>query len=184
MAHEHTVAKRYARALFRLASSRAELEGTLKELAVATEALASEAATIEFWASPVHDAAEKKRVLDGALERLGDALGQLTGNLVRVLFKNGRLALLPAVAGSFSEMAEAAAGRIGVEVKTAMALEESHLAALKERLGEALGGEVILAVKEDPSLLGGIVVKVEDTVYDASAAGRLERFMGRLAPGQ
>lgn len=184
MAHEHAIATRYARALFRLANSRGELEGTLKELVVATEALASEAAVIDFWASPVHAANEKKRVLDGALERLGDALGQLTGSFVRVLFKNGRLAVLPAVMGRFSEMAKAAAGRIDVEVRTAMALDESHLAALKQRLGEAFGGEAILTVEEDPSLLCGIVVRVKDTVYDASAAGRLERFMGRLAPGQ
>ena len=71
-------------------------------------------------------------------------------------------------------------GRMEVQVATAAPLEEPQLEALKQQLGKLLGAEVVVKAEVDPSLIGGLVVRVGDTVYDGSVANQLAQLRQQM----
>jgi len=78
------------------------------------------------------------------------------------------------------QVAERGAGRMHVEVTAAVTLDEEQRERLRRQLRDKFHREPILSVRVDPDLLGGLVVKVDDWVYDSSVRGRLERIRNQL----
>ncbi len=177
------VCQRYAKAFFRLARSLDRIKEMGRELSLCAEVLSGDASVERFWTRPVASLERKERILSGALDSLGEAVGDRTRRFMHVLLKNGRLGLIEQIHAAYSRMAEAAAGKVPVEVRTAMPLDEERRTALEGALSAKFGGSVILEVKEDASLLAGLTVRARDVLYDGSARGRLERFLRRLESG-
>ncbi|MHC4712501.1 MAG: ATP synthase F1 subunit delta [Planctomycetota bacterium] len=178
------VCKRYAKAFFRLARSLDRIEEMGRELALCAEALSGDVSVERFWATPVASLNRKEHILDEALDSLGDAMGEPARKFMHVLVRNGRLGLIGHIREAYSRMAEAAAGEVPVIVHTAMPLGGEQRRALEGALSAKFGGGVILEMKEDPSLIAGLTVRVRDVLYDGSARGRLERFLRRLETGE
>lgn len=96
--------------------------------------------------------------------------------LLGVLAANGRLGLIEAVSQQFGKILDQRAGRIDVSVATAVELDDQQREQLQRVLTQALRAEPILHTAVDAELIGGLVVKVGDTVYDGSVAGDLARL--------
>jgi F-type H+-transporting ATPase subunit delta len=105
---------------------------------------------------------------------------QFFTNFLRVLARHERLELLPLILGDAWLAHEARAGRKRVKVRTAVPLSDDQLAAIKQRLATAFSFEPVLIPEVDPSLIGGLVVQIGDTVHDASLSTKIRNLRHRL----
>ncbi len=128
--------------------------------------------------SPALAAAEKDRIL---VDTFAGRTLPLLLTFLRVLNRNGRLAILRLVAREARAAWDRRQNRRHVQVRSAVPLDEGQLAALRDRLATLLRATPVLHTHVDPALIGGLVLQVDDHVYDASVrTGYLERFRRQL----
>ena len=111
---------------------------------------------------------------------LGQKTSPLTVNLISFLVGAGRARELPAIVGRLVERAAAARQREVAEVRAAIMLDEEQQRRLREALERATGKQVELKVIQDPSVIGGLVARVGDTVIDGSVRRRLDQLRESL----
>ena len=127
-----------------------------------------------FVADPRLDGAEQKRAAFAVLQEAG--IGAEVRNLVGVLIINRRLSRLPEVAASFGALLAARRGQQVAEVTTAHPLSDTQRAQITARLTEAGYSGVQLRESIDPSLLGGLVLRIGSRLYDNSLKSKLQRL--------
>ncbi|MCO6458018.1 MAG: ATP synthase F1 subunit delta [Pirellulaceae bacterium] len=115
----------------------------------------------------------RERLLDQAF---GGRMNPLLLNFLKVVTRHGRMDCLRAIHSAAHYQFNQLRGRVAVEVRTAAPLEDDLRQQISNRLAAALGREVVLHCRVQPDLIGGIVVRVGDTVYDASVVNRLARI--------
>lgn len=101
-------------------------------------------------------------------------------NFVQLLLENGRMILLPEIAAIFEEMRAADEGFVEVDVFTAFPLDKSNLDTLNAKLEKVLRKKVHMQVAEDKSLIGGVLVRAGDRVFDGSVKGQLQNLRKAL----
>jgi F-type H+-transporting ATPase subunit delta len=99
---------------------------------------------------------------------------------LKVLAHHGRLNLIRAARAEFDKQYNALRGRVAVELRTAAPAEEALRREVTERMRKLLAAEPLITTVVDPSLVGGLVVTVGDTVYDGSLATRLKQFRSQI----
>ena len=169
-----SLARRYARALFALASEKNEHEKIgkdLRELAAVIKESTELAVTL---ANPAIPGSSRRKVMEGLMQRLG--VTPTTTNFVRLLVDRDRLGALPDISRELDVMIDDKAGRIAAEVVSATELSKAQVAELTKRLEKLSGKKVQLTTRQDPELLGGVVAKVGDVIYDGSLRRQLERL--------
>ncbi len=120
------------------------------------------------------------RVTDLVLDVCGDGLSATMANFVRVLGEGRRLGTGPAVARLFEEERRRRAGRSAVEIVSAYALDPPHVELLAGAVRRRLGHAVTLETSVDESLIGGVVIRIGDSVVDASLKGRIDQLTQSL----
>ena len=163
---------RYARALFALALEGGSLAAVEASLRTLTQALAESADFSALVASPIVGRGAAGAAVAGVAERLGT--DGLTKNFLGVLAANRRLALLPAVIRDFAALNADRKGEVTATVTAAHALTEAQRQALAAKLKAGIGRDVALDVTVDPSILGGLVVRVGSRMIDSSLKTRLD----------
>ena len=167
-----SVAGRYASALFELASDEgkvAEVEGDL----TAFQALSDDSADfMRMIRSPVISSDDQEKALGAILSKAG--IGALTINFFKLLAKNRRLFAASDVVRDFQSLAARSRGEVRAEVTAAAALSDAQVADLKAALKASVGKDVTLAQKVDPSILGGLIVKLGSRMVDNSLKTKLE----------
>lgn len=177
------VAFSYARALFQLADGaggRAKLEEIADELEQILELVRSDRRFREFIVSPILDR-----------QRRGDALrhilnGRVTDLLLRfllVLNQKNRLGHIEPIARAFDAMLQESFGRVEVDVITAAPVDDAQAESIRELVQRALGQEPVLHRSVDPSMLGGIKLRIGDQLVDGSVSGRLRRLRESIVAG-
>lgn len=167
-----SIAMVYAEALFELAEEQeltAEIRQELTDIAALLDA--NEAFAV-FLDTPAVGRDEKTAVIRKVFE------GQVTPlmfHFLLILAKKDRLSLIREVRRSFEKLEDAQAGRVKGSLTTAVTLSEQEQSRLREQIGRALRKTVQLQNVVDPTILGGLVLKVEDTVMDLSVRGALEQ---------
>jgi len=175
MARRDTAARRYAEAAFQVARESDALDRWQADLAVLDETLA----VPELRALIEHPAvafADKERVLRRAVADVGDE----PLNLILLMIRRGRPGAIPAMRGHFEELVRRRRGIARAEIRSALPLDKEDRAELEGTLARLVGREVELTELVDPSLIGGISVRIGDRLYDASIRSRLERLRARL----
>ena len=165
---------RYARALFDLAiegKSLAKVEASLKAL---TDALAESADLKALISSPLIGRGAAGAAIAGVADGL--KLDTLTKNFLGVLAGNRRLALLPAITRDFAALTAARKGEVTASVTSAHKLSAAQQKALAAKLKAGIGRDVALDVTVDPSILGGLVVRVGSRMIDNSLKTRLDNL--------
>ncbi len=175
------IAKRYARALFELAEEEGRIEEIGRDLAVIDALFVSDSAIRDGLTSPVKSHEAKAEVLTAIIEATG--ADKMVGNFLFVMLEARKLTVLPQVNATYMAMADEATGKLRGEVITPMPLEESALQTISAALSKALGKEVILEARQDPSLMGGMVARVGNLVFDASVKTQLQRMKDTLIKG-
>ncbi|MEM7417197.1 MAG: ATP synthase F1 subunit delta [Gemmatimonadota bacterium] len=174
---DETVAKNYAETLFALASK----HGSLQEFGDAIGTVASLVETDKkfrlFLETPRIEDDAKKAVVKKAF---GSALPQLVVNFVLVTIDKRRQRLLRTISQQYHALLDAHMGREHVQVTVARPLDDAAKTMVAQRLSAALGKEAIPHVRVEPDILGGIVVRTGDTIYDGSVRRRLDGMRRRL----
>ncbi len=165
------VALRYARALFDLAEEAGETEAVDADLARLDAALAETPELARFVASPLHDAATQAGALEAVLKALG--AGDLVQRFMQVLARNRRLALLPQMIAAWRQILAQERGEVTAQIVSATKLTKAQQKKIEEALAETLSGKVHIENEVDPSLIGGLVIKVGSRMIDTSIRTRL-----------
>jgi F-type H+-transporting ATPase subunit delta len=173
-----SLARRYARALVQIGVAAGNLDQLGADLRAFAAAMKISAELVSSLTNPAIRRSDRRKVIDAVLAHLGAA--PATRNLVSVLLDGERIATLPMISREVDSMIEARAGRVSAEVASAAELTPAQLAQLTTVL-ERLSGKKIDVVKRlDPSLIGGVVAKVGDVVYDGSLRSQLHLLRDEL----
>jgi len=169
-----SLAGRYASALFEFARDQRQIESVGKSLEELSQALLDSKEFNELVTSPLVSREEAGRAFAALAPPL--RLDPVTTNFLGVLARNGRKKELLAVIRSFRRLAADHRGETTAQVMTARPLSDEQLAGLRHQLGARAGREVNIDASVDPSLLGGIVVKLGSQQIDASIRTKLNRL--------
>lgn len=174
-----TVARRYASALADVIIERGERDAVQGELAAWEGMISENDPLLEAFSNPTVAYEQKGRVLNELIART--KVRSTTGNFLRILLKNQRLAELPQVNAKLAQVLDERAGVISAQVVSARAVPEGTRVLLEERLGQMTGKKPRLSFEIDESLLGGIVTRIGSTIYDGSVRNQLRRLREELA---
>lgn len=165
------VAERYARSLFDLASESNAIAKVEADLSSFERLLASSPDLDRLIKSPVFSAEDQFRAIAAIADKA--KIGGLTGNFLRVVANNRRLFSVPGIIAAYRRFAAEARGEVSADVISAHALSAAQETELKAALKSVAGKDVAINVTVDPSLLGGLVVKMGSRQIDTSLKTKL-----------
>jgi F-type H+-transporting ATPase subunit delta len=169
-----SLAGRYASALFDIARDQHQIESVGKSLDALDQALLESKDFSELVGSPLLSREAAGKAFAALAPQLN--LDPITTNFLGVLARNGRKGQLRAVIRAFRRLAAEHRGEATAEVITARQLNDDQLAQLRQQLRTRAGRDVNIDASVDPSLLGGIVVKLGSQQIDASIRTKLNRL--------
>ena len=168
------IARRYATALFDLADEQGLLDDIARDLTRLQAAVADSGDLQRLLRSPVLDRDQQGKAMAGILDAMG--VNDLTRRFIGLIAQNRRLfALSDMVRGYLDELAWRR-GEITAEVIAPRALSESQTAALRDTMQKKLGGRVTIDASIDPSMIGGLIVKVGSQMIDTSLRMQLNKM--------
>ncbi|MBI2165811.1 MAG: F0F1 ATP synthase subunit delta [Chloroflexi bacterium] len=170
-----TSAKRYAQAVFQIAEEKGQADRWLEDLARMSEGLRNEE-LVTFLNSPSVRMEHKVGVIEEAFPEVGP----LARNLLALLASRRAVELVAQVAEGYQALVDARRGILRAELVTAVEVDGDLTRRAAEGLSRFLGGEVRVIQRVDPSILGGLMVRVGDRVIDGSTRGRLEALKKEL----
>lgn len=166
------MAGRYATALFELALEAKSVDAVKADLEKFDALLADSADLRRLVRSPVFGAGEQGKALKGVIEKAG--IGGLAANFLLLLASNRRLFAVRNIIKAFRTLVARWKGEVSAEVTVAEKLSDAHLEALKSALKSVTGGQAVdLSVRIDPSIIGGLQVKVGSRMVDSSLRTKL-----------
>lgn len=180
-----SLARRYARALLEVARDEGRVDTIAQHLDGFVEVLdQGDGQLRRVLVNPGLTTLERRSVLDAVLDRLD--LDAYVTNFLKILVDKSRFENLDDIILAYRQMADAAANRVRATVVTARPLGADMAKQVQEALAASTGKTVVLTQEVDPSVLGGMVVRIGDTVYDASIRARLANIEAALlrTPGQ
>ncbi len=174
---DETVAKNYAETLFELARRNDGVESYGQAIATVAGIIDDDPKFRMFLETPRIEDDDKKVVVRRAF---GEALPKHVVNFVLVTIDKRRQRLLRRISREYDLLLDEHLGREHVEVTVARQIDDATRQLISERLSSALGTRVIPHVRMKPEILGGLVVRTGDTIYDGSIRRRLDGMRRRL----
>ena len=171
------LAGRYATALFELAEADGALDQVADDLGRLEAMIHVSDDLIRLIRSPVISRADQTRAMTALMEK--SAMAELSVRFVGVVTQNRRLFVLPHMITAYRALLAAHRGEASVEVVSAKTLSEKQRTAIGAALKKAVGATIVLDLKVDPGLLGGLVVRVGSRMFDSSLSTKLQHL--RLA---
>lgn len=164
----------YAKALFGASEKAGNTEEVVEQLDSFIDDVVAKLPNLEATlCSPRVPPSEKAEILDKAFR--GKMAKELL-NFLKVVANHGRFDCLRAIRRSLREILNESRNRVEVDLRSAEPLTDEMLDKIADRLKEVLGSDVVVNTQVDPDLIGGLVVRVGDTVFDGSVANRLVRL--------
>ena len=176
MANE-TLARRYATAIFSLASEQASVERIGNDLDAVCGAIGHDPQTEAFFLAPIVDRSDKERVL---LSALSHKAHEIALHALLLLVRKRRMNLLGEIVGQYRALEQRARGAEPLTVMTARELAPRELRTMVERLERVYSKSFDVTAKHDPQLIGGVRIAMGDRRIDGSIAGRLEELAHSL----
>ncbi len=177
---ETTIARNYAETLFSLARKVGDLRGWGGMITDVANAMQSDRRLRIFLESPRIDAAEKSRILAKAFQ---DRMPRLFVRYLQALIAHRRQLLIPQIAREYLDLADQAEGRVHANVIVAREPDAETRTVVARELSRSFDKEVVPHFAVDPRILGGLVVRVGDTVLNGSVQRRLERLRNLMVAG-
>ncbi|HUA50986.1 MAG TPA: F0F1 ATP synthase subunit delta [Candidatus Sulfotelmatobacter sp.] len=168
------LAGRYAAALYDIAETAGTLDAIANDLRGVRAMIEESDDLRRLLASPVVDRGDQAKAMRALLERAG--VGDLTLRFVGVVTDNRRLFVLPAIIDAYLRRLAERRGEVVAHVSSAAPLSEGQLARVTETLRRSLGAKVVVDLKVDAGLIGGLVVRVGSKLVDDSLRTKLMRL--------
>jgi F-type H+-transporting ATPase subunit delta len=171
------IAAVYARSLFEVASEQDKLDLIRDQLGAFADALDESRELQVFFFSPYFSTAEKEDGLDRAIS---DADPTFV-NFLKLLIENHRMPVVFRVRRGYEELWEDENQLLPVQITSAVELDKGTVEQIGDRIAEQTGRKVDLSSSVEPDILGGIVVRVGNSVLDASVRNRLDQLRKQVA---
>jgi len=171
------IASVYARSLFEVAKEHDKLDSVREQLGEFADALNANRELQVFFFSPYFSTQEKK---DG-LSKAVSGTEKILDNFLALLIEKHRMPAVFRVRRELDRMWERENRLLPVEVTSAIELDEQTVKQIGDRIGEQTGQKVELSARVEPDILGGIVVRVGNSIIDASIRARLEQLRKQVA---
>jgi ATP synthase F1 delta subunit len=171
------IAQVYSRSLFEVAREQGKLDEIRDQLGEFADVLADERNMQLFFFSPQFSTEEKKEGLHKALDGADETLV----NFLELLLEKHRMPAIFRIRRQFDDRWREENKLLPVQVTSAVELDEETVRKIGEEIGEQTGRKVELASRVDPDILGGIVLRVGNSILDASIRNRLEQLRKQVA---
>lgn len=171
------IAEVYARSLFEVAKEHGDLDRVREEIGQFADALEQDRDLRLFFFSPYFSSEEKR----DAVERVVSDADEHVVNFLKLLAERHRMPVLPRIRRDYEALWAKENKLLPVTVTSAVDLDQSLVEDIGKKIEEQTGQRVELSSKIDPELLGGLVVRVGNTVLDASVRNRLEQLRKQVA---
>lgn len=170
------IAERYVRALFDVSGkAQAAVEKDLKALQAA---LASSRELAGLLSNPLLTRVQQAEAMDAVLSAV--KADKMTRQFVALLARQKRLSLLPEIIAIYMHEAATRRGEMKAQLVSAVPLKDADVAKIGERLSKTYGKKIILETRQDPELLGGVVINIGSLQLDSSLSGKLRRLKNTL----
>lgn len=173
------LAQVYARSLFEVAREQNKLDELREQLGQFADAMKQNRELELFFFSPYFSTNEKQE----GLEKLLDGADEQLMNFLKLLVENHRMPVIYRLRREYERLWERENRLLPVVLTSAVELDEQTVKDLGERIGERTGNTVALTTKVEPDIIGGIVVRVGNSILDASIRNRLEQLRTQVAQG-
>ena len=171
------IATVYARSLFEVAQEQGKLDEIREQLGQFADALEADRDLQVFFFSPYFSSQEKKEGLHKALSGADDVLV----NFLELLIENHRMPALFRIRREFDRLWEQENKLLPVQITSAVELDDEVKAQIIDRIAQQTGQKVESSSSVDPDILGGLIVRVGNTVLDASIRHRLDQLRKQVA---
>lgn len=172
------LAKRYARALFEIAREEDRIEVIYDEVKGFSSLLEENVNLMDFLANPVFEISDKKKIIGEILQKTG--ISVITSNFLKLLADKRRINALPQIEMCYRQYMDEELNSARVYIRTVFPLSDEILKKMKEKMEHYTGKTVEMIIDEDPSLVGGVVVRVGDILYDGSIRTQLAGIRGLI----
>ena len=172
------IARRYAKALFELQEP-ADIGPTAETLRLLAEAFVTSREFRALILSPVFTQEQKGAVVTQLAAKAG--CPSITARFLAHVVHKNRIAQVREISEAFSRLADQASNRTVVRVSAARPLAKAQQGTLRTKLAQVTRSEIDLAVHVDPSVIGGLEIRIGSTVYDGTIRGQLSRLRSALA---
>jgi F-type H+-transporting ATPase subunit delta len=174
------VARRYAQALLELGAEQNSLDALVGELETVAAMWESSGELRNALENPLVPHAAKTAVMSDLAAHIGAS--QTMRNVLLLLVDRRRIQILPYLARSLRELADARKGVVHAEVTTAAPLSEAYYGRLQAQLEKMTGKRIVVDRKVDPALIAGVVTRIGDRILDGSLSTRLQSLRAALIP--
>jgi F-type H+-transporting ATPase subunit delta len=171
------LAQVYARSLFQVALEQGKMDELREQLAQFADALDENRQLAVFFFSPYFSSTEKRDALDTLLVGADETFI----NFLALLIENHRMPVIFRTRHEYERLWDEENKTLPVEITSAIALDEQTTESLGRTIGERAGRKVTLAARVDPDILGGIIIRVGNSILDASIRNRLEQLRRHVA---
>jgi len=168
-----SAARRYSSLLLELAIEKNEVSETAEGLKILKQALKE---LPEFRAFIYSFKFETEKKVETLGKVLGSEFTDLLSNFMKTIIDNKRQDLIPDISAQFNKMAMKSMNKILISAFTPEGLSEELREMVKEKLDGLLGKDVVIDSKIDPTLIGGMILRINNTVIDGSVRGNLTRM--------
>jgi F-type H+-transporting ATPase subunit delta len=173
------LAQVYGRSLFQVAQEQGKLDELREQLGQFADALDQNRELAVFFFSPYFSTQEKRDALDTLL----DGADEIFINFLALLIENHRMPVIFRIRHEYERLWDEENRTLPVQITSAIALDDATTESLGKTIGERAGRKVTLAARVDPDILGGIIIRVGNSILDASIRNRLEQLRRHVAQG-
>ncbi len=174
-------ARRYAKTIFELGQEKGLLEKFSQDMVSLKEVIDKAEGFLSFLANPTYEYTEREKLLLEVASKLG--LNQYLVNLIKLLMESNKVKLLPYICNFYQDLQDFYAGKVRGVIKTALPLSNDDLNAIKSAVEKALNKKLELTVQVDKAVIGGVLLKVGDVIYDGTVKKQLEILKDNLIKG-
>jgi F-type H+-transporting ATPase subunit delta len=171
------LARVYSSSLFEVARAQGKLELVREQLAQFADAVHASHELQVFLFSPYFSTQEKQ----AGLERTLQGADEILTRFLELLVEKHRMPVLFRIRQDYESLCEEAERRLGVEITSAVELDPATAADVAEQIGAHTGRRIDLRRHVDPEIIGGLILRVGNSILDASVRTRLERLRKQVA---
>jgi F-type H+-transporting ATPase subunit delta len=171
------IAAVYARSLFEVAQEHNKLDTVRDELGAFADAVDANRELQTFFFSPYFSTAEKSDGLDRAVS----GADPIVVNFLKLLIENHRTPAVFRVRRELDRLWREENKRLPVQVTSAVALDQATVTQIGDRIAQQTGQQIDLTASVEPDIIGGIIVRVGNSILDASIRNRLEQLRKQVA---
>jgi len=176
------IARRYAKALLLIGKEDGQAEAYRKELETIADLLVREPELDQSISNPLYDVENRRRVLETIIGKLN--FSETMTAFLMLVFDKGRMGFIGGINEYYQKIADELKGVARAELVSATELSTVAVEKIRKSLSDMTGKAVILSMKQDPSLIGGVVTKLGDLVLDGSIRTQLLNMKDSLKRGE